>query len=78
MFDQAELAQLIGGENTMIDMDDLKEHSVVTGYPNNKTIKAFWKASTGLFWSCWYVTVADETRSSSHSTRSRDAVLSSL
>lgn len=42
MFDQAELAQLIGGENTSIDMDDLREHSVVTGYPNDKTIKAFW------------------------------------
>jgi hypothetical protein len=43
MFDQAELAQLIGGENTLIDMDDLREHSVVSGYPNDKTIKAFWK-----------------------------------
>jgi len=43
MFDQAELAQLIGGEQTEIDMDDLREHAHVSGYPNDKTIKAFWK-----------------------------------
>lgn len=43
MFDQAELGQLIGGENTFIDMDDLREHTVVSGYPNDKTIKAFWR-----------------------------------
>lgn len=49
MFDQAELAQLIGGENTMIDMDDLREHVHVTGYPNDKTIKAFWNVGTSGF-----------------------------
>ena len=43
MFDQAELSQLIGGENASIDMDDLRQHTHVSGYPNDKTIKAFWK-----------------------------------
>jgi hypothetical protein len=43
MFDQAELAQLIGGEDKLIDMDDLEKFAHVSGYPNDKTIKAFWK-----------------------------------
>lgn len=43
MFDQAELSQLIGGENASIDMDDLRQHTVVSGYMNDKTIQAFWK-----------------------------------
>ena len=43
MFDQAELAQLIGGEDKLIDMDDLEKFAHVSGYANDKTIKAFWK-----------------------------------
>ena len=43
MFDQAELAQLIGGEDKLIDMDDLEKFAHVSGYANDKTITAFWK-----------------------------------
>jgi ubiquitin-protein ligase E3 C len=43
MFDQAELAQLIGGEDKLIDMDDLQNFTYVSGYANDKTINAFWK-----------------------------------
>ena len=44
MFDQQELQQLIGGEETIIDLDDLRAHSVVTGFPNDDTIRLFWEA----------------------------------
>ena len=43
MFDQQELRQLIGGEETLIDLDDLREHTVVSGFPNDDTIRMFWK-----------------------------------
>ena len=46
MFDQQELRQLIGGEETMIDLDDLREHTVVSGFPNDNTIRLFWKVRT--------------------------------
>ncbi len=42
MFDQQELQQLIGGVETLIDMDDLKEHTEVSGFPN-RTEKLFWR-----------------------------------
>lgn len=43
MFDQRELRQLIGGEETIIDMDDLKAHCEVTGFPNDETMRMFWR-----------------------------------
>jgi ubiquitin-protein ligase E3 C len=48
MFDQTELQQLIGGEETPIDMDDLRAHSVVSGFPNDETIRLFWKVVKGF------------------------------
>lgn len=45
MFNPQELAQLIGGEETIIDLDDLRAHSVVSGFTNDDTIKFFWKVS---------------------------------
>jgi ubiquitin-protein ligase E3 C len=48
MFDQHELQQLIGGEETLIDMDDLRVHAVVSGFPNDKTIRLFWKVVKGF------------------------------
>ena len=53
MFNQQELRQLIGGEETIIDLDDLRAHSVVSGFANDDTVKLFWKVSRGLLeWSC--------------------------
>ncbi|KAK4685808.1 hypothetical protein P7C73_g4335, partial [Tremellales sp. Uapishka_1] len=43
MFDQQELQQLIGGEETLIDMDDLRNNVHVTGFMNDKTMKCFWR-----------------------------------
>lgn len=43
MFDQQELRQLIGGEETLIDLDDLRAHVHVTGFPNDVTMKLFWR-----------------------------------
>jgi ubiquitin-protein ligase E3 C len=42
MFDTRELQQLIGGEETLIDIDDLKRHSSITGFPD-ATMRLFWK-----------------------------------
>ncbi|EIW71232.1 hypothetical protein M231_06447 [Tremella mesenterica] len=43
MFDQHELQQLIGGEETPIDIDDLRENSNITGFIHNETVPLFWK-----------------------------------
>jgi ubiquitin-protein ligase E3 C len=43
MFDQSELQQLIGGEETPIDIDDLRAHTVVHGFPVDDTLRMFWK-----------------------------------
>ena len=48
MFDQHELQQLIGGEETMIDLDDLRANAVVSGFPNDNTIRLFWKVSISV------------------------------
>ncbi|RSH92214.1 hypothetical protein EHS25_008629 [Saitozyma podzolica] len=48
MFDQHELQQLIGGEETLIDIDDLRAHAVVSGFPNDNTIRLFWKVVKGF------------------------------
>ncbi|WVQ83300.1 hypothetical protein IAT38_005439 [Cryptococcus sp. DSM 104549] len=48
MFDQRELQQLIGGEETPIDIDDLRAHTVVTGFPNDVTPRLFWKVVEGF------------------------------
>lgn len=47
MFDQQELQQLIGGGETLIDLDDLRAHAVVSGFPTDDTIRLFWEVSTG-------------------------------
>ncbi|TYJ56005.1 hypothetical protein B9479_003247 [Cryptococcus floricola] len=43
MFDQQELQQLIGGEETPIDLKDLRAHCHVDGFPNDTTPTLFWK-----------------------------------
>jgi ubiquitin-protein ligase E3 C len=43
MFDQQELQQLIGGEETMIDLDELRAHVVVSGFTSDLTMSLFWK-----------------------------------
>ena len=43
MFDQRELRQLIGGEETMIDIDDLKANCEVSGFPDDNTMRMFWR-----------------------------------
>jgi ubiquitin-protein ligase E3 C len=43
MFNQQELSQLVGGEETQIDLDDLREHTSVTGFPDSRTIRYFWR-----------------------------------
>lgn len=43
MFDQQELRQLIGGEETLIDLDDLKANCECHGFPDDKTPRMFWK-----------------------------------
>lgn len=43
MFDQHELAQLVGGEETHIDLDDLRANTVVTGFPDDRTMRYFWR-----------------------------------
>ena len=43
MFDQRELRQLVGGEETIIDMEDLRMNSEATGFPDDKTMMMFWK-----------------------------------
>lgn len=48
MFDQHELQQLIGGEETLIDIDDLRAHAVVSGFPSDNTIRLFWKVVKGF------------------------------
>ncbi|WRT64716.1 uncharacterized protein IL334_001650 [Kwoniella shivajii] len=48
MFDQQELQQLIGGEETIIDIDDLRAHCSVDGFPNDITPRLFWKVVKGF------------------------------
>ncbi|WWD00653.1 hypothetical protein V866_007588 [Kwoniella sp. B9012] len=48
MFDQQELQQLIGGEETLIDIDDLRAHCSVDGFPNDTTPRLFWKVVKGF------------------------------
>ncbi|KAK8847462.1 hypothetical protein IAR55_005320 [Kwoniella newhampshirensis] len=48
MFDQQELQQLIGGEETPIDIDDLRAHCDVNGFPNDVTPRLFWKVVKGF------------------------------
>ncbi|WWC68012.1 uncharacterized protein I206_101931 [Kwoniella pini CBS 10737] len=48
MFDQQELQQLIGGEETLIDIDDLRAHCSVDGFPNDVTPRLFWKVVKGF------------------------------
>ncbi|WVW78358.1 hypothetical protein I302_100312 [Kwoniella bestiolae CBS 10118] len=48
MFDQQELQQLIGGEETLIDIDDLRAHCSVDGFPNDITPRLFWKVVKGF------------------------------
>ncbi|KAL7420037.1 ubiquitin-protein ligase (E3) [Cryptotrichosporon argae] len=43
MFDQKEVAQLIGGEETPIDVRDMKKHTDITGFPDGTTPHMFWK-----------------------------------
>ena len=43
MFDQHELQQLLGGEETPIDMNDLRENCSITGFGNDRTMQLFWK-----------------------------------
>lgn len=43
MFDQQELRQIIGGEETPIDLEDLKAHCEVNGFPTDDTMRMFWK-----------------------------------
>ncbi|WVQ75926.1 hypothetical protein IAR50_005561 [Cryptococcus sp. DSM 104548] len=43
LFDQQELQQLIGGEETPIDLKDLRAHCHVDGFPNDTTPALFWK-----------------------------------
>lgn len=43
MFDQTELAQLLGGEETPIDLVDLREHTNVTGFESGYTPQLFWR-----------------------------------
>lgn len=48
MFDQRELRQLVGGEETPIDIDDLRKHAVESGFPNDRTMRLFWKVVNGF------------------------------
>ncbi|KAL1411472.1 ubiquitin-protein ligase (E3) [Vanrija albida] len=48
MFDQQELAQLLGGEETPIDLTDLRQHAQVTGYEDGYTPQLFWKVVAGF------------------------------
>ncbi|WVQ98113.1 hypothetical protein IAU59_005235 [Kwoniella sp. CBS 9459] len=42
MFDQQELQQLIGGEEAPIDIDDLRAHCSMDGFPDDTTPRLFW------------------------------------
>lgn len=43
MFDQLELAQLLGGEEADIDLLDLRRHTTVSGYAEDTTPELFWR-----------------------------------
>jgi len=43
MFDQRELRQLIGGEETIIDLDDLRANCEVSGFKKDDTMRMFWR-----------------------------------
>lgn len=49
MFDQAELAQLLGGEHADIDLADLKRHTHFSGFAaDSSTPTAFWRVLESL------------------------------
>ena len=48
MFDQRELRQLVGGEESPIDINDLRAHTSVSGFPNDTTMQLFWKVVKGF------------------------------
>lgn len=48
MFDQQELQQVIGGEETMIDIDELRKHSSSSGFAIGKTVEMFWSVVKGF------------------------------
>jgi ubiquitin-protein ligase E3 C len=48
MFDQNELAQLLGGEETPIDIIDLRTHTTVTGFDDERTPAMFWRVVDGF------------------------------
>ncbi|GMK53858.1 hypothetical protein CspeluHIS016_0104440 [Cutaneotrichosporon spelunceum] len=43
MFDQNELAQLLGGEEAPIDLLDLRKHTTVSGFDDERTPAMFWR-----------------------------------
>lgn len=48
MFDQQELAQLLGGEESPIDIGDLRQHTTVTGFNDGATVQMFWRVVLGF------------------------------
>ncbi|OCF32551.1 ubiquitin-protein ligase E3 C [Kwoniella heveanensis BCC8398] len=48
MFDQQELQQLIGGEEAPIDIDDLRAHCSIDGFPDDTTPRLFWHVVKGF------------------------------
>lgn len=48
MFDQHELAQLLGGEEVPIDVKDLRKHTTMTGFTDQTTPQMFWKVVEDL------------------------------
>ena len=48
MFDQRELRQLIGGEETLIDLDDLRANCETSGFRTDDTMRMFWKVVKGF------------------------------
>lgn len=43
MFDQQELQMIIGGTESDIDIDDLRENCNITGFMSDLPVKMFWK-----------------------------------
>lgn len=48
MFDQQELAQLLGGEEVPIDIADLRKHTTVSGFDDGNTPSLFWRVVAGF------------------------------
>lgn len=49
MFDQQELQMIVGGTESDIDIEDLRAHCNVTGFPDDTTIHLFWKVVNTVF-----------------------------